>query len=66
VESVGLACGGAVSLAAVLLLTWWLWSRFARPHGRHASFDDSTSNTQTRDNDAAARTEPKQLEGASW
>jgi hypothetical protein len=66
VESVGLACGCAVVLAAVLLLTWWLWSRFARPHGRHASIGDSASNIQTRNTDAAAPMEPKQLEGASW
>ncbi len=42
VEVVGLGCGCAVGLAAVLLLVWWLWRRFARPHGRHADFHEAS------------------------
>jgi hypothetical protein len=65
VEIVGLGCGCAVGLAAVLLLTWWLWSRFARPHGRHSHIDDSTSSARLRDHDVTAPVQPNQLQGAS-
>jgi hypothetical protein len=65
VELVGLACGCTVSLAAILLLAWWLWSRFACPHGRHSSIDDSTSSVRLRDHDVTARAQPNQLLGAS-
>ncbi|MFI5590124.1 hypothetical protein ACIA5G_34115 [Amycolatopsis sp. NPDC051758] len=46
VNVAGVACGCAVGLAAILLFGWWLWARFARPHGQHNNLDDHTSVAQ--------------------
>jgi hypothetical protein len=43
VNIAGVICGCAVGLAAVLLLCWWLWARFARPQGQHSNLAGHTS-----------------------
>ncbi|WP_285483880.1 hypothetical protein [Amycolatopsis sp. NBRC 101858] len=43
VDVAGVLCGCTVGFAGLLLCGWWLWSRFARPHGQHANLDERTS-----------------------
>lgn len=43
VNIAGVVCGCVVGFVAILLFGWWLWARFARPHGQHSNIDDHTA-----------------------